>query len=100
MNNPSGLIGAQNAGPGRFVRVKRGVKGFLEGGRFVTPSDPPFRVPDNRAGDLIEAGLVEACAQFAVAPADMMNALHPEPPRPERAVDPGHRRAGRATAPR
>lgn len=62
---------------GRHVRVKPGVRGFLEGNRFVTPADPPFVVSDYRAAELLKLGLVVPCSPIAVAGPDVLAALHP-----------------------
>lgn len=51
---------------GRHVKVKAGVRGFLEGSRFVTPADPPFMVSDYRAAELLKLGLIVPCAAIAV----------------------------------
>lgn len=85
MSVASGLMPNSPALPRRYVRVKAGVRGFVEGNRYVTPHDEPFPVDDNRAGDLLKAGLVEVCDPGAG-------------PAIRRQVDPGPERAERATA--
>ena len=88
MHNPSGLLGPVPSGPaGRFVRVKKGVAGFLQDGRFVTPGDAPFAVSDHRAAELLKQGLVEACAPVAaIAGSEVMKAVNPAPAKAERAI--------------
>lgn len=88
MHNNSGMLPPVSSNPcGRYVKVKAGVRGFVDGGRFVTPNDPPFLVTDHRAAELLKAGLVEACAPVAaVAGNDVLNALHPAQQRAEKSV--------------
>jgi hypothetical protein len=81
----------------RYVRIKPGIAGFLMGDRYLTRDDGPFAVEsDQRARDLISAGLVEGCVPLpAIAAGDVMQALHPGPAKAERAVA---RPAGRNSA--
>ena len=60
MHNASGEL-VPLSEQGRYVRVKPGTSGFIQGARFMTPSDPPFFVPHKRAADLVQAGLAEFC---------------------------------------
>ncbi len=85
MHNPSGLLEAPSA-PQRFVRVKPDVRGFVQGNRYVTPSDGPFPVDDYRAAELVRQGLAEPCAQIAVAGEVVTSALNPGPASAERAT--------------
>ena len=72
----------------RYVIVKEKIAGFLVGLRFVTRSDGPFAVDDDqRAAELISAGLVEGCLPpQATPPEEVMRALDPAPSRAEKAL--------------
>lgn len=60
MTNASGAL-VPLADQGRFVRVKPGTQGFIQGARLMSPDDPPFFVSHQRATDLVKAGLAEFC---------------------------------------
>lgn len=90
MNAAQGLMAPLTNLPKRYVRVRAGVKGFVEGNRYVTPNDDPFPVDDNRAGDLLKAGLVEICDSMA-GPA-IRREVDRAPERAERTVAPQQRR--------
>lgn len=83
-----GLLTPPDNGLQRWVKVRRNCKGFLVGQRWVSSSDPPFPLEDNRAADLVKAGLVDYCDPTAAASIDRSV---------EHATDPALNRAERPT---
>lgn len=70
------------------MRLLKASRPFFIGGRTVTPEDPPFEVPDNRAADLVNQGLASYHMQLAMSLEEPEASIDPGPPRAQRAVAP------------